>query len=124
MRSENVELAGWGIRLVAVILDVILVPLTLFIGYLVWWLIALGRSQTPGKQIVGIQAVRDNGELVGWVLMFVREFLVKGILFGFLYGLTLGILFLVDNLWPLWDTDNQTLHIKIVGTRIAHIQRR
>ncbi len=113
-----------GIRLVAVILDWILVPLTLFIGYLIWWLIALRRAQTPGKQIVGIQAVRaHSGEPLGWGMMFVREFLVKGILFGLLSAVTLGIMFLVDNLWPLWDQDKQALHDKVVGTQIAYIRR-
>ena len=124
MTSEYVDLAGWGIRLVAVILDWILVPLTLFIGYLIWWLIALRRAQTPGKQIVGIQAVRaHSGEPLGWGMMFVREFLVKGILFGLLSAVTLGIMFLVDNLWPLWDQDKQALHDKVVGTQIAYIRR-
>ena len=124
MTNENVHLAGWGIRFVAVILDVILVPLTLFIGYLVWWLIILGRGQTPGKQIVGIQAVHTHsGQPLGWGMMFVREFLVKGILFRLLYVLTLGILFLLDNLWPLWDQNKQALHDKIVGTQIAYVSR-
>ena len=124
MTNENVHLAGWGIRFVAVILDVILVTLTLFIGYLVWWLIILGRGQTPGKQIVGIQAVHTHsGQPLGWGMMFVREFLVKGILFRLLYVLTLGILFLLDNLWPLWDQNKQALHDKIVGTQIAYVSR-
>ena len=86
------------------------------IAYLVWWLIVLGRAQTPGKQIVGIRAVDYSGEPLGWGMMFMREFLVKGLLFGLLYGLTLGIMFLVDNLWPLWDDNNQTLHDKVAST--------
>ena len=50
-------------------------------------------------------------------------YLVKGLLFGLLYALTLGILFLLDNLWPLWDDDNQTLHDKVVGTYVVYIPR-
>lgn len=95
----------------------------ILIAYLVWWLIVLGRAQTPGKQIVGIRAVNYAGEPIGWGMMFVREFLVKGLLFGILYGLTLGIMFFVDNLWPLWDENNQTLHDKVVSTYIVHMPR-
>ena len=95
----------------------------ILIAYLVWWLIVLGRAQTPGKQIVGIRAVDYAREPLGWGMMFVREFLVKGLLFGLLYGLTLGIMFFVDNLWPLWDENNQTLHDKVVSTYIVHMPR-
>ena len=124
MSDENVELAGWGIRLVAVILDVALVPLTLVIGYVIWWLIVIGRAQTPGKQIVGIQAINAHrGEPLGWGMMFVREFLVKGILFAVLYVFSIGIMFMVDNLWPLWDQKKQALHDKLVGTQIAYVRR-
>ena len=95
----------------------------ILIAYLIWWLIVLGRAQTPGKQIVGIRAVNYAGEPLGWGMMFVREFLVKGLLFGILYGLTLGIMFFVDNLWPLWDDNKQTLHDKVVSTYIVHMPR-
>ena len=95
----------------------------ILISYLVWWLIVLGRAQTPGKQIVGIRAVNYAGEPLRWGMMFVREFIVKGLLFGLLYALTLGILFLVDNLWPLWDDNNQTLHDKVVGTYVVYVPR-
>ncbi|MXY21189.1 MAG: RDD family protein [Dehalococcoidia bacterium] len=95
----------------------------ILIAYLVWWLIVLGRAQTPGKQIVGIRAVNYAGEPLGWGMMFVREFLVKGLLFGLLYGLTLGIMFFVDNLWPLWDENNQTLHDKVASTYVVYVPR-
>ena len=95
----------------------------ILIAYLVWWLIVLGRAQTPGKQIVGIRAVNYAGEPLGWGMLFVREFLVKGLLFGLLYGLTLGIMFIVDNLWPLWDENNQTLHDKVASTYVVYVPR-
>ena len=50
--------------------------------YFAWWLIALKDGQTPGKKIVRIRAIRaDTGETLGWGMMFVREFLVKSLLF-------------------------------------------
>ena len=79
------ELATYPQRVIAFLLDMaLLIPLTLVIGYIIWWLIVLGRAQTPGKQIVGIQVVKDTGEPVGWGYMFLREFVIKGLLGGFL----------------------------------------
>ena len=91
------------------------------IGYIVWWLIALGRGQTPGKQIVGIRVIKDNGEPSGWGYTFLREFVIKLLLVGFLSDATFGIARLVDYLWPLWDRAEkmQTLHDKLLGTIVV-----
>ena len=55
-------------RMIANILDFFLVFLTLFIGYLIWWLIVLGRGQTPGKQLLGIRAINETAIQPGGVL--------------------------------------------------------
>ena len=91
------------------------------IGYIVWWLYALGRGQTPGKQIVGIRVIKDNGEPSEWTYTFLREFVVKFLLIGFLTQVTFGIAWLVDYLWPLWDRAEkmQTLHDKMLGTIVV-----
>jgi uncharacterized RDD family membrane protein YckC len=91
------------------------------IGYIVWWLIVLGRGQTPGKQIVGIRVIKDNGEPSGWGYTFLREFVIKALLVGFLSDATFGIARLVDYLWPLWDKAEkmQTLHDKLLGTLVV-----
>ena len=68
-------------------------------------------------------AVKHAGEIFGLGMMFVREFLVKALLFGLLYSLALSVLFFLDNLWPLWDRDNQTLHDKIVGSYMVYVPR-
>lgn len=116
------ELATYPQRVIAFLLDIVLIPLTLVIGYLIWWLIVLGRAQTPGKQIVGIQVVKDTGEPVGWGYMFLREFVIKGLLGGFLYTIAVGIYFVVDHIWPLFDDDRQTLHDKMVSTLVVKKQ--
>ena len=95
------------------------------IGYIVWWLIVLGRGQTPGKQIVGIRVIKDNGEPSSWGYTFLREFVIKFLLVGFLSDATLGIARLVDYLWPLWDKAEkmQTLHDKLLGTIVVRNPR-
>ena len=112
--AASPETPGWLVPL-------ILAGAAIVIGYFVWWLIALKDGQTPGKKIVGIRAVSaHSGETLGWGMMFVREFLVKSMLFSVLGNVTLGIAPLLDFLWPLWDADSQTLHDKIVSTYVVY----
>ena len=97
--------------------------LVVFVGYAIWWLIALGRGQTPGKQLVGIRVVKDSGEPSGWGYTFLREFVIKGLVGGFLSGATGGIYTVIDYLWPLFDKDRQAVHDKMVGTLVVQDRR-
>ena len=115
----GVNAATFGQRSGAYLLDIVLFLLTVVIGYIIWWLIVLGRGQTPGKQIVGIYVVKDNGEASGWGYTFLREFAIKGILVGLIAAFTFEIFWIVDNLWAAWDKDKQTLHDKIIGTLVV-----
>jgi uncharacterized RDD family membrane protein YckC len=76
------------------------------------------NGQTWGKQIVGIRVVRDSGEAFTVGSAFVREFVVKNLLFGFVGGFFLSIPTLVDWLWPLWDGENRCLHDMVVSTHV------
>jgi uncharacterized RDD family membrane protein YckC len=76
------------------------------------------NGQTFGKQIVGIRVVRDNGEPFGLGSAFVREFVVKALLFGFVGGFFFSIPTLLDYLWPLWDDQNRALHDMVVSTHV------
>ena len=85
-------------RMFANILDVILFFLTLIIGYIIWWLIVLGRGQTPGKQLLGIRAVKRDGDRSGWGNTFIRE-VVKAVAHSFVIG------FFADVILLLMDDD-------------------
>ena len=74
---RGVKLAGLGQRFIARLLDIILFFLTLVIGYIVWWLIALGKGQTPGKQVIGIRVMKTDGTPSHWGWTFLREFVVN-----------------------------------------------
>ena len=78
------------------------------------------NGQTWGKQIVGIRVVRDNGEQVDFGFAFLRDVVVKGLLFGFVGGWFFSIPTLVDYLWPLWDGENRCLHDIVVSTHVVH----
>jgi len=118
-RGSIFEVPDWP----ATYLIVTAVVIGIGIGYIVWWLFALGHGQTPGMQIVGIRVIKDNGEPSEWAYTFLREFVVKFLLLGFLSQVTLGIAWLVDYLWPLWDRSKrvQTLHDKLLGTIVVKV---
>ena len=100
-------------RLMADIMEVILFFLTLVIGYIIWWLIVLGRGQTPGKQLLGICAVRRDGNPVGWGIMFVRE-IIKYVAHSFVIGFFAdAILILID------DNERRSLADRVVDTVIV-----
>jgi uncharacterized RDD family membrane protein YckC len=77
------------------------------------------NGQTLGKQLIGIRVVRDSGQPVDVGFGFLREFVVKGVLFGFIGGFFASIPTLVDYLWPLWDDQNRCLHDMVVSTHVV-----
>lgn len=117
---QGVRAASHLRRIGAWLLEPILIVITLFIGYLIWFLIFSRKNgQTPGKQLVGIRAVKTDGSPLGWGMTFVREILVKWIGLSLLAVCTLGVATIVDYLWPFFDRDNQALHDKIAGTLVV-----
>jgi uncharacterized RDD family membrane protein YckC len=77
------------------------------------------NGQTWGKQIVGITVVRNEGQTVSMGFAFLREFVVKNLLFGWVGSFLLYIPTLLDYLWPLWDDENRCLHDMIVSTHVV-----
>ena len=92
---------------------------TLGVGYIIWFWISLGNGQTPGKQILKLRVYDSvTGKPAKWGHMFVREFLVKGLLIPLLSVVTFGIMFLVDSLMVVRD-DRKTLHDRICGSIVV-----
>ena len=110
----GVKLAGFGQRLGALLLDMVLCLVTLGVGWLIWQLIVLSYGQTPGKQLVGIRASKDSGEPAGWGRTFLREFVAK-----LITSLLVGWFFSIHMLWALWDKDRQALYDKLAGTVVV-----
>ena len=76
------------------------------------------NGQTWGKQIVGIRVVRDKGGEVNFGYAFLREAVVKWLLFGVIGG-SFFIPTLLDWLWPLWDDENRALHDMLVSSHVV-----
>ena len=113
------ELSSVGKRFGAYLLEFVLVIVTLVIGWLIWTLIILGKGQTPAKQILKMRVVEMNtGQVASYGKMFVREFLLKGILMSIVVSVTFG-LGLILYFWLTWDDKNQELWDKMLSTVVV-----
>jgi uncharacterized RDD family membrane protein YckC len=87
--------------------------------YLVYATILCGgrRGQTVGMMAVGVRVVRDgSSEVLGYGKALGRALLEQVFRLLSLAIFLLGIVWLVDMLFPLWDKKRQTLHDKVVGS--------
>jgi uncharacterized RDD family membrane protein YckC len=137
------ELASWGSRVAAYLLDSLLlfVPLAILGAIilivdpgdtgLAWVLVGFaypatlllpfvyfsyfhggGRGQTYGKRALKIRVIDPQGGPIGYGRAFGRYAIT------FLFALFF-VPVLLDYLWPLWDSQNQALHDKVVGSLVV-----
>lgn len=115
-------LASYGQRVGAYLLDAIFC--LLIVGIIVNPIL-MGRSgpmngMSLGKQIVGIRVARADGQPVTIGFALLREWVVRGLLFGVIGWFFFGLPWLLDMLWPLWDKPGQqALHDKIVSSYVT-----
>jgi uncharacterized RDD family membrane protein YckC len=101
----------------------ILSALAYLVVVLVYAPVLMGREgerngQTWGKQVLGIRVARDSGQPIEFGYGLLREFVVKGLLFGFVGGWFFSIPTILDFLWPLWDDQNRSLHDMVVKSHV------
>ena len=122
------QLAGWGARMLAALIDYIIPSLVADfvqigvsrpLGQLLG-LVALGwalynsylggtTGQSTGKKMAGIRVVREaDGQLIGGGLGIGRYFV----------HILDALPCLLGFLWPLWDAKKQTFADKILGTLV------
>ena len=133
------ELASWGSRVGAYLIDVMLIVIGLFVigvvfgffsrgsssvadaitvlAYLVFALyaplmLAFNGGQTVGKKALGIAVINEDGRPIGLGRALWREIFSRWLLAITVIG---GIL---DPLWPLWDDQNRALHDFMAKTRV------
>jgi uncharacterized RDD family membrane protein YckC len=73
------------------------------------------NGQTWGRQVAGVQVVRDDGRPVSGPFAAWRDYVVKGLLTAFTFG--------IDLLWPLWERENRTLHDIVLRTHVVRVTR-
>ena len=132
--------AGWWQRAGAEILDGVFVtlPLGIFValldvpprlGSLIvfvavfaynWVLDSEPNGRTWGKRILGIRVVSDEtGALITRSQGAARAGVVAALSLASNFILGLGILSILNVLWPLWDQKRQTWHDKAAGSIVV-----
>jgi len=81
------------------------------VAYGVWSLVLFAQGTSPGKKLLGMHVVREDGRRAGFLTMLIREFIGKPI--SSLPPLSLGYL------WILFDSENQGWHDKIMRTYVV-----
>jgi uncharacterized RDD family membrane protein YckC len=95
------------------------------VAYLVYTTTMCGgaRGQTVGMMAVGIRVVRDgSGEVLGYGRALGRslvEVVFRTLVF---FTVILGIVWLLDMVFPLWDKKRQTLHDKVASTVVLRVR--
>jgi uncharacterized RDD family membrane protein YckC len=70
--------SGWT-RLEEAIVEPALFVCTLGFGWLLWWIIAWGKGDTPAKQVLALRVVDRDGQLASFGRMARREVLGRGV---------------------------------------------
>ncbi len=97
-------------RLLALLADVALIPLTLGVGWLIWWFALAPKGQSPGDAIVGVRAIKRDGTAATTGRLVFR-LIVRIALFGWL-----------DYAWALVNKDARTLHDLAARTIVVKAQ--
>jgi hypothetical protein len=113
---QGTVLAPVGRRIGAYFLSLLLIIVTLVIGYFIWGLILWSRGTSPAFSILGLRAWDTaNGRPAGWWRMALRDIvgsIVQGIL-GFITGIISLVLFCATR-------EHRSLLDLVGGTVIIH----
>lgn len=112
-------LASPWTRLGASLLNVVLVIVTLGIGYLVWTLVLWNQGTNPGKKMCGLYVVKaDTGRLCTFGDMLVRSVVMGYLVLGLIGTFSLGIGYVVDALMVFGER-RQRLVDRMAGTLVV-----
>jgi uncharacterized RDD family membrane protein YckC len=81
-----------------------------FLAYGMWACVLYTRGTTPGKHLLGLEVLDEDGDPAGFWRMIGREWFAK-----ILSAMVLGLGFL----WILIDKDRQGWHDKLAGTYVV-----
>jgi uncharacterized RDD family membrane protein YckC len=83
------------------------------------YMIATRAGQTLGHKATNTRIVTTEGGGLGGGRAFVREVIVKSLIFEGLAGFLFGIPTILNYSWPLFDQRKEALHDKICQTRVV-----
>ena len=77
------------------------------------------NGQTWGKQVLGIRAVRDNGQPCDFGSAALREVVFKTSAVGIASSIIPFIPWFLNYFWPLWDDQNRALHDMAASSHVV-----
>jgi uncharacterized RDD family membrane protein YckC len=81
------------------------------------------RGQTVGMMAVGVRAVREgSNEVLGYGRALARAVVEGALRLIDLLSFFLGLIWVLDMLFPLWDKKRQTLHDKVAGSVVLRLR--
>lgn len=86
----------------------------LLLAYLLWALVLFARGTTPGKTLLHMRVIKEDGSRAGFLTMLLREWVGKTISAAVL---SLGFL------WILIDKEHQGWHDKLMSTFVVEAQQ-
>lgn len=88
-----------------------LVFLVTILAFCIWSIVLFFNGRTPGKKLLGMQVVKEDGRKAGFFTMLFREVI----------GKTLSAMILsLGFLWILFDKENQGWHDKLMNTYVVN----
>jgi uncharacterized RDD family membrane protein YckC len=112
----GIQLASVGRRIGAYFLSILLVVVTLGIGWIIWGLIVWGRGMTPALQVLGMRVWRPTDQrIASWGYMALRE-IVGRIVDGILSIISELISFIL----MVTGKERKTLHDMVAGTVVLY----
>jgi uncharacterized RDD family membrane protein YckC len=113
---EGVQLASVGRRIGAYFLSIVLIVVTLGIGYLIWGLIAWGKGRSPAFQVLGLRCWKPaDGRVAEWGSMALRD-IIGTIAQGILSVITLLVSFILF----LSGKQHKTIPDLVAGTVVLY----
>ena len=88
----------------------ILLMASLWCAYAIVSLILFASGTTPGKKMLGMQVINEDGSNAGFFTMLFREWIGKYLS---------GAIMMLGYLWILIDQDNQGWHDKLMRTYVV-----
>ena len=81
-----------------------------FLAYIVWAFILFTKGTTPGKKILRMRVIKEDGRNADFFTMLIRETIGR---------LISSLVFSLGLLWILIDKDNQAWHDKLMRTYVV-----
>jgi uncharacterized RDD family membrane protein YckC len=76
-------------------------------------------GQTLGKRAMGVRVIRVDGSRIdfGWAVL--REVILKNFVLWIVTILTFSIVWFLNYLWPLWDSEHRAGYEFLCGSRVV-----